>query len=241
MSTPFDTRTAPAIIVATDNQIAFVAKLIAERDWNSASVATGHAKYVSRVAVLNIMIAWATNLMSDETPAEIARVVHTANGGLYPAKGFAVNAILAHCASDAAAGFEFCYAPLTRDGASKLIDWLKSLPVSAPEVTQRTKHTPLTDGIYVTDDGRTIKVQEARTGNGHLYAKIMDTDGSFRFVSGLVGQLASMFQHSKAHKMTLDEAAKYGALYGKCIECGRTLTDENSIAAGIGPICAQKF
>lgn len=35
--------------------------------------------------------------------------------------------------------------------------------------------------------------------------------------------------------------AKYGSLYGICCVCGRTLTDESSIAAGIGPICSQKF
>lgn len=29
-------------------------------------------------------------------------------------------------------------------------------------------------------------------------------------------------------------------LYGVCCRCGRTLTDENSISEGIGPICATK-
>ncbi len=42
------------------------------------------------------------------------------------------------------------------------------------------------------------------------------------------------------HRMTPEEAAKYGALYNFCIVCGRTLTHEDSIAAGIGPICAEK-
>jgi hypothetical protein len=42
-------------------------------------------------------------------------------------------------------------------------------------------------------------------------------------------------------KMTIDEAKAFGALYGTCCVCGRTLTDEKSIAAGIGPVCAEKF
>jgi len=40
--------------------------------------------------------------------------------------------------------------------------------------------------------------------------------------------------------MTVDEAARYGRLYGRCMVCGRTLTDEGSIERGIGPICASK-
>jgi hypothetical protein len=35
-------------------------------------------------------------------------------------------------------------------------------------------------------------------------------------------------------------ALQYGHQIGRCSVCNRTLTDENSIAAGIGPICAGK-
>lgn len=34
---------------------------------------------------------------------------------------------------------------------------------------------------------------------------------------------------------------RYGMELGKCGVCGRTLTDEESRANGIGPICAEKF
>lgn len=36
-------------------------------------------------------------------------------------------------------------------------------------------------------------------------------------------------------------SAAYGRLVGRCGVCGRRLEDEASVAAGIGPICAQKF
>lgn len=39
----------------------------------------------------------------------------------------------------------------------------------------------------------------------------------------------------------LQAAMKYGKLSGRCCSCGRELTDESSIANGIGPICAAKF
>jgi hypothetical protein len=37
-----------------------------------------------------------------------------------------------------------------------------------------------------------------------------------------------------------EAAIEYGRQIGRCSICNRTLTDENSIAAGIGPICAGK-
>jgi hypothetical protein len=37
------------------------------------------------------------------------------------------------------------------------------------------------------------------------------------------------------------EAIKYGQRTGNCSCCGRLLTAENSVAAGIGPICAEKW
>lgn len=39
----------------------------------------------------------------------------------------------------------------------------------------------------------------------------------------------------------LDAAVKYGRLTGRCACCGRTLTDKESVAAGIGPICQSKW
>lgn len=241
MSTPF----TATVDLATESQIDFVAKLLAERDWNNAE--TSGPKYIARAAVLNVVIGWAQNLMAEDTPAEIARLVHTANGGRYPHKGMAVNVILEHCGAQAGEGFGYAYAPLSKAGASKLIELLKGLPkreVIAPvaDAPQGVKNTAeLTDGIYVMADGSTVKVQEARNGSGHLYAKAMDADGRFNYVGGLIGKVAAQWRHNTARKMTLAEAAEYGALYGRCIECGRTLTDEDSIERGVGPICMTKF
>ena len=39
----------------------------------------------------------------------------------------------------------------------------------------------------------------------------------------------------------LQAAMKYGKLAGRCCSCGRELTNDGSIEAGIGPICAEKF
>jgi hypothetical protein len=39
----------------------------------------------------------------------------------------------------------------------------------------------------------------------------------------------------------LNSAIAYGKRYGKCSVCARTLTDEDSINRGIGPVCAERF
>lgn len=68
-----------------------------------------------------------------------------------------------------------------------------------------------------------------------LAGKQTPMDVEFVFVRG------GIFKIDDSWKMTLEEAKAFGALYGTCCVCGRTLTDEKSIAAGIGPKCAQNF
>jgi len=99
-----------------------------------------------------------------------------------------------------------------------------------------------TPGMY-RKDGQIYKVQIAVHGSGKPYAKLLmdtgrvDSDGKpvfkFEFAPGRVRDLRP------SDMMTLAEAKEFGALYGVCCVCGRLLTDETSIEAGIGPICAK--
>ncbi len=41
--------------------------------------------------------------------------------------------------------------------------------------------------------------------------------------------------------MTLEQAQEFGKLYGVCCRCAADLTDEDSIARGMGPVCAGKM
>jgi hypothetical protein len=89
------------------------------------------------------------------------------------------------------------------------------------------------DGMYLVD-GNVIKVQWS--GENHLYAKWLDPEtGAFHYVPGGITKV------KPEHKMTLEQAKEFGALYGVCCVCGRTLTNEQSIEDGIGPVCAGKF
>jgi len=96
-------------------------------------------------------------------------------------------------------------------------------------------------GIYKDHSSGTIyKVQLAVHGSGRLYAKKLvvhpeDKTATFVYEPGAI------YRISASDKMTLEDAKAFGALYGCCVRCGRTLTDEQSIAAGIGPICAGRW
>lgn len=94
------------------------------------------------------------------------------------------------------------------------------------------------EGMY-RKSGTIYKVQKAVHGSKLNYAKRLTqvSGGKFRFeyARGFVFELRS------EHKLSLEQAKEFGALYGSCCVCGRTLTRESSIAAGIGPVCATKF
>ncbi|MGB2791289.1 MAG: DUF6011 domain-containing protein [Candidatus Moraniibacteriota bacterium] len=125
---------------------------------------------------------------------------------------------------------------LTKDVASRVIDQLMSLP------RQSRAAEPTTDieGMHKVGH-RVFKVQRAVHGSGGLYAKELserhDHSWSFEYAPGAIKR----FGLNGATKMTLAEAKAFGALYGTCCVCGRTLTNETSIEEGIGPVCAGRL
>lgn len=118
---------------------------------------------------------------------------------------------------------------VTKESASDLIITLKQ----APRVTVRhTEDVP--EGIHYVD-GTVLKVQVAIHGSGRKYVKELNTDtGKFEYVGS-----RPLSRLSEDTLMKLEDAQEFGKLYGMCLKCGRTLTDEESIARGIGPICAE--
>lgn len=78
-----------------------------------------------------------------------------------------------------------------------------------------------------------FKVQPSRSSD-RVWAKQLETDGSWTYVgrkplnAGLV-------------KLDAETATQFGHAYGLCACCGRLLTNEDSIEAGIGPVCASRL
>jgi hypothetical protein len=91
----------------------------------------------------------------------------------------------------------------------------------------------ISEGMYKLDE-RIFKVYLNQANTTLLVKELIDT--SFEYVGSAQYKLPK-----GAVRMTLDEAKHYGKLTGTCCVCSRKLTDENSMANGIGPICEGKF
>lgn len=88
-------------------------------------------------------------------------------------------------------------------------------------------------GLYLVNAGIfRIKANKDQT---NLYALKLTNSGEWEYAPGAVHKLRP------ETKMTLEQAKHYGRKTGTCIMCFRTLTNPDSIEAGIGPICADKF
>lgn len=119
-------------------------------------------------------------------------------------------------------------------GASALIDAWKAAPRKETPKAAAGSLDEDEDGFFVTPDGKVVKVQfnRART---NRYAKVLDTEtGAFEYA----GKAPLRWE---LERLTAERAAELGRLYGMCVACGATLTDEDSIERGLGPICANKF
>lgn len=130
---------------------------------------------------------------------------------------------------------------VTADGPAFAVEQQrKTSQQVADEINASFADTPfkpreeIREGFY-TMDGDVLKIVLSQTGN--LYANkmvIVDDDVSWVFMKGIMRRV-----ERSAKRLTAEEAGKYGKLHGICIICGRTLTNEDSIERGIGPVCAE--
>lgn len=91
------------------------------------------------------------------------------------------------------------------------------------------------EGMYRLVNGQIFKVVRALYGSGQLYAKRLTDYGIFETAKGAMRLIAAQ------DRMTAEQAAEYGKLYGRCVRCQAPLTDEESIERGMGPVCAGKI
>jgi len=131
---------------------------------------------------------------------------------------------------------------------AEVIDKLRFLP-NAPKAPAPDAVTQ--DGMYRNPEtGDIFKVQKAVHGSGNLYAKLLvvdqarelDAEGNvlvkgeahFEYAPGAIKSIKAEW------RMSLEEGKKYGALYGVCVRCSKTLTLEVSIERAMGRTCAGK-
>jgi hypothetical protein len=119
---------------------------------------------------------------------------------------------------------------LNGPAASEAISALLALPKANNGEPSVVYSVPL-DGIYFYENTY-YKVQTSPE-SGKQYAKRCD-EGSWIYE----GRKPFAFLRP-SHAVTAEDAAKFGHLYGMCVFCSKTLTDERSIEVGYGPTCAS--
>lgn len=126
-------------------------------------------------------------------------------------------------------------AVISKSRASEIITLLKTLPNVFTQETE-THAEDVEVGLYLVD-GVAYKVKRAVYGSGYLYACPWS-----EALQGFGEKEAGAIRKIRAsHRMTVEQAGPYGLAMSACAHCGRDLTDEDSIARGLGPICAGKY
>lgn len=131
----------------------------------------------------------------------------------------------------------------TRAHVSKIIAWLETQPVKPTETinTQSggapapTRKVP-DAGVYtIGDDVFAVVYNRQRT---HAYGRalVQNRHGKWRWIhdASVIGRVAAA-----GVPITLERAEQVGKLTGICAMCRRVLSDPESIARGIGPVCAK--
>lgn len=116
-----------------------------------------------------------------------------------------------------------------------LIAKVRELRAAAPKVTVTAE---VADGRYAVEVAGTLRFFKVKNGNrpGFVFLDVQASDDwhAIHNVSRIREIVALIAVDPKAAMI------RYGQELGECGHCGRTLTDEASRAAGIGPICASK-
>jgi Family of unknown function (DUF6011) len=113
---------------------------------------------------------------------------------------------------------------------------LKAAAMVAPKTAGPVAEVP--DGRYAVEHEGTLKFFRVKNGNrpGFVFLDVQASDDwhAIRNVTRIREIVALIAVDAQAAMI------RYGHELGECGRCGRTLTDEASRAAGIGPICASK-
>ncbi len=135
-----------------------------------------------------------------------------------------------------------------KSAGSQFIDRYKDLPRTqttamaeaiAPGASDESLKRPeVADGRYAVEHEGVLKFFKVKNGRkpGFVFLDIQASDEwhAIRNVTRITQVLALI----RADEETA--ARRYGIELGQCGRCGRTLTDEESRAYGIGPVCREK-
>lgn len=144
---------------------------------------------------------------------------------------------------------------LMSSGASVEIAVLMGKPKKNSSVRAQA-HKPNVEAVegFYTYEGNTYEVKTSKTGHKYAMLLVVKEIGTCGGCEACDGENAckkvkaswkyeqgAMKNFQKFVRMTVEQAAEFGHKFGVCMCCGRTLTNPESIARGIGPICAEGF
>jgi hypothetical protein len=123
-------------------------------------------------------------------------------------------------------------AQLTSAQASALIEELKGLAASAAAAVSTAL---VGEGVYRrSTDGAMFRVQTSRE-SGNRYAKTLLESGGWGYERGAI------FTLKPEERLSVGELAEWGLSTGVCAICARLLSTAESVARGIGPVCASRY
>lgn len=128
----------------------------------------------------------------------------------------------------------------TRENTSRWIDRLiaKRHELRAATPAPVAPRAEVADGRYAVEEDGILKFFKVKNGRkaGFVFLDIQASDDwhAIRNVTRIHAVLALIAVDAKAAMI------RYGIELGECGRCGKTLTDEASRAAGIGPVCAGR-
>jgi len=136
---------------------------------------------------------------------------------------------------------------MSKDYATKIIDWLKSLSDKPREERSAGYDNPerlamgVPAGRYAVeaDNGelRFYKVWVSRDGKRlNVYVQHGPDESALRYQKGVIGVLRKIKEYG-----IRKAAIRYGMEIGECSNCGRRLTNRISRELGIGPICGGRM
>lgn len=128
-----------------------------------------------------------------------------------------------------------------RSIVSEKIDWLKTQPKLAAPKTESTPDVPAGRYAVTGENGQTVFLKVDRPVDGpyagQTFVRLQVSDETRN-----VGYAARTALLGKIVVAGPKEAMlRYGREIGSCGHCGRTLTNEESREAGIGPVCRGKM
>jgi hypothetical protein len=95
-------------------------------------------------------------------------------------------------------------------------------------------------GFYV-GPGDTIWHVKRSRGGGIYALRHSDETGEWDYVRGAMPALVADRAAGRLRSLDVATAGRIGQRTGRCLVCSRLLTDEDSVAAGIGPVCAKRL